>query len=198
LRVRPASLGWCAIAAVLSAGALLVQGTPGAALDWQPARIWTDPWRWWSAAWVHLSRLHLAANLAGAALVAGLGLVADVPMRGVVAWLAAWPLTHLALAIDPALAHYGGMSGVLHAAVAVIAVQLIFEGARARRWLGVALLAGLVVKVMMEAPWTGPVQHPPGWDIPIAPLAHATGTFIGAAAAALLFSVARTRRNRRA
>ena len=47
-----------------------------AALDWQPALASSEPWRAWSAAIVHYSALHLAANLAGIALVAALGFVA--------------------------------------------------------------------------------------------------------------------------
>jgi hypothetical protein len=48
------------------------------ALDWQPTQVLRQPWRAWSAALVHLSSLHLAANLAGAALVGALGGVAQV------------------------------------------------------------------------------------------------------------------------
>ncbi|MEY2876476.1 MAG: rhombosortase, partial [Pseudomonadota bacterium] len=39
------------------------------ALGWVPSLVWSEPWRGWSAAWVHLSVQHLLANLAGAALV---------------------------------------------------------------------------------------------------------------------------------
>jgi rhomboid family GlyGly-CTERM serine protease len=181
-----AALGWVAVAALLGIGALLVHGAPADALDWQRARAWSQPWRWWSAAWVHLSDLHLAANLAGLLLVALLGIAADVTPRGVLAWLLAWPMTQLALVVEPGLARYGGLSGVLHAAVAVVGVQLVAEGPRLRRGLGALLLAGLAAKVLVEAPWRAPLQHPPGWDIAVAPLAHASGAVAGVLAALAL------------
>ena len=59
------------------------------------------------------------------------------------------------------LAYYGGLSGVLHAGVAVVAVQLMIEGPRRRRWIGVALLAGLGLKLISEAPWDGPCSIRP-------------------------------------
>jgi rhomboid family GlyGly-CTERM serine protease len=182
---------WCGVALLLAAGALLVHvaGTsPSAllALDWQPGLALVQPWRAWSAVWVHYSELHLAANLAGCALVAALGWAAPLPPRAALAWLVAWPLTQLGLLLQPALAHYGGLSGVLHAGVAIAALQLAREGPKRRRVLGLAILAGLVLKVLLEAPWAGPLAHPPGWDIATAPLAHASGLLAGLIAALLL------------
>ena len=174
---------WCAIAALLVLGALLAHGRPPAVIDWQPALAWTQPWRWWSAAWVHYSTLHLGANVAGAALVAALGWAARVPRRVAVAWLIAWPSSHVALALEPAVRHYGGLSGVLHAGVAVVAVHLVRNGRRQRRWIGGAMLAGLAFKIILEKPWAGAVQHPPGWDIATVPLAHLTGVIAGLLAA---------------
>ena len=58
-----------------------------------PALAAREPWRLFSAAFVHYSTLHLLANLAGAALVGALGFFARVPRRVVLAWLVAWPLT---------------------------------------------------------------------------------------------------------
>jgi rhomboid family GlyGly-CTERM serine protease len=189
----PGSAWWCGVAALLAVGALLAHGRLTEVIDWQPALVLAHPWRWWSAAWVHYSNLHLAANLAGALLVALLGVAAQVSARVAIAWLLAWPLTHLGLLIEPNLAHFGGLSGVLHAGVAVIVLQLVIEGPRRRRWLGLALAAGLLIKVISEAPWSGPVQHPPGWDIGIAPLAHACGVVAGALAGALLIGLPRAR-----
>ena len=186
---------WCGVAALLAAGALLVRFSnagPAAllAIDWQPGLVFSQPWRAWSAVWVHYSDLHLAANLAGSVLVAALGWAAPLPPRAALAWLAAWPLTQLGLLLQPALAHYGGLSGVLHAGVAVGAVQLVREGLRRRRLLGVAILSGLVLKVLLEAPWAGPLAYPPGWDIATAPLAHASGLVAGLIASMLLWPAA--------
>jgi rhomboid family GlyGly-CTERM serine protease len=150
-----------------------------ALLRWQPELVATQPWRVVSAAWVHLSPLHLAANLAGTAVVAALGWTAGCDRRAATAWALAWPLTHLGLLAQPALAAYGGLSGVLHAAVAVAAWQLLRGGAGPRRWIGAAIATGLLAKLLGEAPWQGPLRQVPGWDIAIAPAAHASGAMAG-------------------
>lgn len=182
---------WCGVSALLAIGALSAHGRASEAIDWQPGLAWSEPWRWWSAAWVHFSDLHLQANLAGALLVALLGVASGVPMRAAMAWLIAWPLTQLGLLVQPALAHYGGLSGVLHAGVAVVAVQLLIEGPPRRRWLGGALLVGLALKLLSETPWIGPVQHPQGIDIGTVPLAHVMGAAAGCVACALLLGTQR-------
>jgi len=185
---------WIALAALLGLGALAGLGLPSPALDWQPALAGREPWRAWSAAFVHLSALHLAANLAGTALVGALGFVARVPRRSVLAWFAAWPLTHLALLARPDLSHYAGLSGVLHAGVAVAAVHLIATAHGLRRAIGAALLAALALKVASETPWAAEaLRHPAGWDIAIAPFAHASGLVAGAVASALAEALARRR-----
>lgn len=183
---------WVLMAAVLAGGSVLALLAPSPWLDWQPARWPAEPWRAFSAALVHWSLFHLLANLLGAAVVAALGLAARLPRAATLAWAAAWPLTHLGLLLQPALAHYGGLSGVLHAGVAVAALWLVVQAGGRRRVLGGAIGAGLVVKLLLEAPW-GPPLRPAqgllqgGWDIATAPLAHATGAAAGllCAAAAL-------------
>ena len=160
-------------------------------LDWQPQKALVEPWRWWSAAWVHLSQLHLLANLAGTVLVLALGWAAQVPARAMLAWALAWPLTHLALLLQPELTSYGGLSGVLHAGVAVVAVHLARHGSRTQRALALVIGVVLLGKVLSEAPWRGPLIHPQGWDIAVAPLAHAAGSASGAVMAWLLLVTAR-------
>lgn len=161
-------------------GALAAQAIDPAVLRWQPELAFSQPWRAVTAAWVHLSPLHLGANLLGTALVAALGIVARCGRRAALAWALAWPITHLALLAQPELHHYGGLSGVLHAGVAVVAWQLLRAERGARRTIGIALAGGLLLKLLLEAPWQGPLRQVPGWDIAIAPLAHATGAATGA------------------
>jgi len=185
---------WIFAAALLGLGAVAALGLSSLALDWQPARIWREPWRAWSAALVHLSPLHLAANLAGCAVVGALGGVARVPRRSVTAWLVAWPLTQLALLARPDLTHYAGLSGVLHAGVAVVAVHLVATARGARQAVGLALLAALALKVASESPFAAdPISLREGWDIAIAPFAHAAGLAAGALASALAEALARRR-----
>jgi rhomboid family GlyGly-CTERM serine protease len=185
---------WLAVAAALALGAVLVEAAGpalAARLDWQPGLAAREPWRTFSAAWVHLSGLHLAANLAGAALVAALGFVARLPRRTALAWLLAWPLTQLGLLAQPELVRYGGLSGVLHAGVAAAALHLLVVARGPRRLIGGAILAGLVLKVLSEAPLGPALRHPAGWDIAVAPFAHASGVIAGLVASALAETVAR-------
>jgi len=183
-RAIPArSLAWSALAVVLCFGAVFAWHVDARAIDWQPALASREPWRALSAAFVHYSGLHLAANLAGALLVGALGHAAGVPLRSTGAWLAAWPLTQFGLLLQPTLLHYGGLSGVLHAGVAVVCVHLLMAGSRVQRRIGAALFAGLVVKLLSEAPWQGALHHPSGWDIAVAPFAHVSGVVMGTLAA---------------
>ncbi|MCA0239426.1 MAG: rhombosortase [Proteobacteria bacterium] len=179
LRAAPAR-AWVALAALLAAGCLAATKLPTAWLDWQPALAWTQPWRWWTAAWVHWSKLHLAANLAGLMLLAALGLLARLPRRAAWAWALAWPLTQLGLALRPDLPRFGGLSGVLHAGVAVAALHLLWPTRKPRqRWIGAALLLGLALKLVLETPWGPALQMRSGWDIAIVPWSHLSGTVAG-------------------
>lgn len=180
---------WLGLAALLAMLAALGTLFPAAALEWQPGPAAREPWRALSAVAVHYSPLHLLANLAGAALVGALGVLARVPRRSVLAWGVAWPLTQLGLLWRPELARYGGLSGVLHAGVAVAAVHLVQHGPQQRRLIGAALLVGLAVKVATEAPFGPALQARAGWDIPIAPFSHASGLFVGVLCALLALAL---------
>lgn len=175
--LRQPGWAWLLLSASIFLATLAAQAVPKAVLDWQPGLAAAEPWRWWTALFVHFSLLHLGANLLGLLLVAAFGLSARVPWPMSAAWFAAWPLTHLALLLQPALRHYGGLSGVLHAAVAIVAVHLLTQ--RSGRLIGGAVLAGLGIKVFGESPWLGPVQYTAGWDIGVAPIAHACGLAVG-------------------
>lgn len=170
---------WAGLCAAAALGTLAARLIDPALLRWQPELALSQPWRLVTAAWVHLSDQHLAANLAGCAVVAALGHAAGCDRRAATAWALAWPLTQAGLLAQPALAVYGGLSGVLHAGVAVAAWQLLRGEAGLRRWIGAAIAAGLVLKIGMEAPWQGPLRTVPGWDIAIAPAAHASGALAG-------------------
>ena len=188
---------WCALAAVLAIGAALAFGRDPSALDWQPALSLNEPWRAFSAAFVHYSALHLVANLAGVLLVGALGFIARAPGPIAFAWLAAWPLTQLGLLARPDLLHYGGLSGVLHAGTACVAVHLVVHAREPRRAIGVLLLAALMIKVLSETPWGPPLGHPTGWDIAIAPFAHASGLVAGVLATLLVEAATRLATQRR-
>jgi rhomboid family GlyGly-CTERM serine protease len=182
---RSAGRAWIALSATLALGACFAFALGGTtAIDWQPSLAWSQPWRTWTAAWVHYSLLHLLANLVGCALVAALGIAARAPDRTAVAWLVAWPLTQLGLLLRPDLLHYGGLSGVLHAGVAAVAVHLIVSARGARRLIGIGILVGVASKIGFEAPWGEALRQLPGWDIAVAPFAHVSGFVAGVATAA--------------
>lgn len=183
--------GWlalCAAGAALSVAAWFV---PAAWIDWQPELAVAEPWRAASAAFVHWSGWHLTANLTGCAVVAALGAAARLPAAAAWAWLAAWPLTHFGLLLRPELAHYGGLSGVLHAGVAVAAIWVVVRGSGRHRVVGAAIAVGLVVKLLLEEPWGASLRNGTGLDIAVAPLAHATGALAGLLCAALALLVLR-------
>lgn len=180
---RTGAFAWPAVAAAFAVAAtLLAQFGDAARLAHVPSLATGEPWRAWTSALVHLSPLHLAANVAGAVAVGALGAVARLRWPFALAWLVSWPLAQVALLLRPDLERYAGLSGVLHAGVAIAAVALVARADRPRRIVGVLLLAGLIAKVIFEAPWREALRQVPGWDIAIAPFAHASGLAVGLAA----------------
>ncbi|ODU08475.1 MAG: rhombosortase [Rubrivivax sp. SCN 71-131] len=200
---RP-GIAWLALAGVLAAGGLAVGGASvlgGAAavapsgalaLDWQPDLALVQPWRWWTGALVHGSAAHLALNLAGTLLVALLGMAAQVPARLALAWLLAWPLTQGGWLLGPSLAHFHGLSGVLHAGVAIVGLHLLWPRRGTRVLPGLLLLAGLTVKLALEQPFGPVLRAAPELGIAIAPWSHFSGTVAGLLCAALVAAAAAT------
>lgn len=185
------------MALLLAVGALAGRGASLASGGWVPGLAWDEPWRCWSAAFVHLSDGHLAANLLGCAVVGAFGqrgaqaAGAGTARDWALAWLAAWPLTHALLGAEPRLAGYAGLSGALHAGVAVAALGLVVQARGRARGVGAAVLAGLALKLALEEPWRAPVQALALWDVPVAVAAHASGAAAGLACAAVALLVRR-------
>lgn len=163
-------------------------------LDWQPGKAWSQPWRLWTAATVHWSAQHLALNLSGCAALAALGWAAQLGTPAAAAWFLSWPLLHAGLWWRPELQHYGGMSGVLHAGVAVAALCLARSPDRRSRIGGWCLAGVLAGKVLLEAPWGPSLRAVAGADLQTAPWAHACGVLAGALAATWLPALVRLRR----
>ena len=179
------SRAWVFVAAAFAGFAVLGWPLNPASIDWQPALALRQPWRAFTAIGVHYSTAHLIGNLAGVALAGVFGVAAWVPARLAWAWLAAWPLTHFGLLIRSDLAHYGGLSGVVHAGVAIVIVFVLVSGTRRQRLVGSAVLIGFCAKLLSEAPWGEALRHPAGWDIAVAPLVHTSGALAGAVCAVL-------------
>jgi rhomboid family GlyGly-CTERM serine protease len=198
-RLPRGARAWAGLAALLctlAIGATLApRWLPAESIDWQPALALHQPWRAFSAAALHYSTLHLAANLLGALLVGALGVVARVPLAMTVAWCVAWPLTQLGLLLQPELRHFGGLSGVLHAGTAVVATHLLLAATGRRRAIGGAILLCVCIKVASEEPWGAPLRTLAGWDIAVAPLAHATGLAAGVLCAVFAHLITRQKEN---
>ena len=177
------SLAWAGVSVLFGASALVGWAVPREAIDWQPMLAFAQPWRAFSAIGVHYSVQHLIANLAGVALAGVFGVAALVPARMAAAWLAAWPLTHLGLLVKPDLQHYGGLSGVVHTAFAIVVAYLLVSGTRRQRIVGTLVLIGFIGKLLSEAPWGEALRHGAGWGIAVAPIAHSTGALAGAVSA---------------
>lgn len=188
--LRRPGAAWCAVALLLLAGTLISLAlSVTRLLEWQPEQAAQQPWRWWSAAFVHYSSLHWVGNLTGLSLTAAFGWVSRVPPRAALAWFLAWPFTHLAfLWAVPELKHYGGLSGVVHAGVAIVIAHLLITGTRGQRAVAATVLAGLLAKIVTETPWREAVQHHDGWDIGIAPMAHVTGVVSGVVCLGLVWA----------
>lgn len=183
-------MAWAGLCVLFALGAALAWFVPAQALDWQPDK----PWRAFSAPFVHLSPFHLTANLAGCAVLAWLGFASRLPRRCAEAWLLAWPLGTLALLVRPEITHFGGLSGVLHAGVAIVVVELLSRTGRERK-IGAAIAIGLVLKLVLEQPLgDSPLRTVDGWDIAVVPLSHLCGAIAGLACALALRSSARHER----
>jgi rhomboid family GlyGly-CTERM serine protease len=183
---------WCALCAALALLSVLLAGLVGLGalkaqwLDWQPQLALAQPWRAFTAALLHWSPMHLWANIGSLFIVAALGWVAEVPRALTGAALAAWPLTQLGLLLQPELQHYAGLSGWLYAAIGVVIVHLVWNRAGTPRWIGIGIGIALGIKLAAEQAWMQPLQVMAGWDIAIAPAAHASGTAMGVMLAALI------------
>jgi rhomboid family GlyGly-CTERM serine protease len=158
---------------------LLPMTLPTPLLDWQPERASAELWRAFTAAWVHWSALHLGANLLAALVVGLFGYTARLPTRCTLAWLLAWPLTHVALAFKPELLHYGGLSGVLHGGVAIVCAYLLSYGQGRARWIGAGVSLGLLIKLASEEPFGPAARTSAEWDIAVAPFSHLAGALAG-------------------
>lgn len=177
---RP-GLTWVAVAAAHAVASIVVSRLDRTwlnFLDWQGAVAALEPWRMFTAAWVHWSPSHLALNLAGSAALAVLGWRLALPKAAAQAWLLAWPLSHVVSLGGSMPAHLGGLSGTLHAGAAVAAVWGLQQGRGRGRAIGALLAAGLAVKLAWE--WLRGPQPLAGTDAVTWPLIHVTGTLCGA------------------
>ncbi|MDO9238299.1 MAG: rhomboid family intramembrane serine protease [Aquabacterium sp.] len=162
-------------------------------------------WVWWTSAWLHGSQLHLTHNLIALGLIAMMGMLCRVSALSAAIWCLVWPLTQLGMVIQaPPLQSYIGLSGVLHGGVAVMAMQQIVDTQSTYlKPIAWVLAVGLLIKIIMENPWSHTITHPNGSDIAVATWGHLTGyvsattLYLIVAASAQLICLARQATSRR-
>ena len=179
---RGSWLWLCGLHAALS---LLVWWSPPGvadALTWRAGEWTARPWSLWSSAWVHLNRPHLVGNVLAMGGVAAAGWVLRPGARCTLAWLLAWPLTQVSLLLWPQVGYAVGLSGLMHAGILVLAVQvalrrLPIQGAR---FWGGLLVVVVLTKVLLERGWSQPIVWDADSRLPVVLAAHTTGAFWGA------------------
>jgi rhomboid family GlyGly-CTERM serine protease len=183
---------WLTLCAALAALSLLTWPLPRELLDWQPTSIATQPWRAVTAAFIHWTPLHLAANLAGCAVLALLGWRAQLGRVEAIAGLIALPLTQAGLLLRPELQRYAGLSGELHALAVIAALTLLARPGR-ERLIGASIALGLAAKLTLEQPLGPVLRVTAGFDFPVAPFAHFSGAVAGVIAWALTMALIQSR-----
>ena len=150
------------------------------------AEDWDDrPWSLWTSAWVHMNTQHLISNQLAVGALAAMAWVLKPGLRASLAWLLTWPVIPLVLPYWPHIGYYAGLSGLIHAAVAVAGVYLVAGRTTvpmARRWGGMLLL-GLVTKLLIERAWHWPVVWSDNLGISVVQASHLVGAVAGAVAA---------------
>jgi rhomboid family GlyGly-CTERM serine protease len=138
----------------------------------------THPWALWTAPLVHLSAAHALANafaMAALLAIAALGGGRQLLRRYLMGLLIAWPLSTLSLALCPQVSSYVGLSGLIHAGIALLGILLL----QCSRYLGLTLLLGLAVKLWQEQAWVQPVVWSADWGFNVVVVAHLYGAGVG-------------------
>jgi hypothetical protein len=157
-------------------------------LTWHYDTVWSMPWTLWTSAWVHVNPPHLIFSQMGLGLLVALAWVLRPPWISTWAWLLSWPLAQACLVWWPQIGYAAGLSGLMHAGVAVLAVHLLMGLVRipkGRRW-GSLLLLALLVKLAMERGWAHPVVWDGGTELSVVQALNLTSALWGAALALVL------------
>ncbi len=182
--VPPRGLAARAPATFAAATAALVAAGWPAALEYDRAAILAgEAWRLGTGHFVHFGAAHLAWNLA-VVLAAGLCAESAAPGRCRFFWASApWVVGAVLLAGDPALARFGGLSGLATGVVALLGLTWTRSEGRVRL-AGAALLVLTLVKLAAEAAGFAGFVRFADPDIRGVPLAHAAGALWGGIVAA--------------
>ena len=140
--------------------------------------LFSQPWRLWTAHWVHLGVWHWVLNAAALALLPEIFLRISWK-HFLILWVMLPPLLSLALWFYlPNLLMYAGLSGVLHGLYLAIAMSAIVGASDGERRIGWIVLAGLLAKVGWEA-YRGMSQTAELIGAPVILQAHQWGAVVG-------------------
>ncbi|CAJ0770328.1 rhombosortase [Ralstonia chuxiongensis] len=176
--------GACAGVAALSAAFSFVPWLYAFGLYQREAVRAGQWWRIVTAMWVHLDQWHwLADAMAAVGLILLLARVLR-PQVIVGVLVVCGVLVQIALLNQPTVQWYGGLSGALHGLAAWGGLRLLKPSTdvaedRFSRWIGVALCAGVLVKVWLEQSWLSPIAYDPHWGFGVVRIAHAFGAASG-------------------
>jgi rhomboid family GlyGly-CTERM serine protease len=137
-----------------------------------------EPWRLWTAHWVHLSVWHWALNVAALALLPEIFLRTS-PRFFLLLWFTLPPLVSLMLYFFmPNLIQYAGLSGVLHGIYLAVALSATQNSHAAERKMGWVVVLGVCAKVGWEA-YSGNSQTAKLIGAPVVLQAHQYGAGLG-------------------
>lgn len=171
----------CALHGVMSMLVWWARGDVVDALTWQSDNWTQRPWTLWTSSWVHMNTPHLIGNQVALGALTALAWVVRPTLGCALAWLLAWPLLQISLSLWPQIGYAVGLSGLLHAGIAVAAVQLLLGRIavpQAQRW-GVLLSLGLLAKLFVEQAWFYPVVWNAGNNMSVVQAAHLGGVIWG-------------------
>jgi hypothetical protein len=182
--MKSGSRSWLLLCALHAVGSMLLWWAGESAykpLVWRADHAWQAPWTWWTSAWVHLNTAHLISTQIAMGMLAALAWVVRPSRRSTVVWLLSWPLLQLSLLVWPQIGYAVGLTGLLHAGVAIVGVDLLLRRIRipkARRW-GSLLLLALLVKLLIEQAWRQPVVWNAADDMAVVQALHLSGVTWG-------------------
>jgi len=153
---------------------------------WQANGWWQWPWTPWTAPLVGITPFHTFGNVLALVAIGVLGHAVDARLREALALFIAWPLTTLGLLFWPAVGWYAGLSGVIHAAAVIVAWRAFTQ--RSTYGIGILLMAGLLIKLLLERGWAVPVAFDSHWGFNVVYAAHLSGAVIGFIAVVMVSS----------
>lgn len=140
--------------------------------------LFIEPWRWWTAHWVHLGWRHYALNMLAFMFIAVI--FPRVSKHSLTFVLLVFP-PFLSLGLYlfyPSVYGYAGLSGVLHGLYAFVAIQHLTCKISRERQFAWLVLGCTIIKVLWEK-WLGHTETEQIIKVPVLIESHQIGLVIG-------------------